>query len=61
MKPELVNNRVKRKEREKIIVTKDYGEKEQEILKEVNTTEVKLQQVRKYFFRDNYVDYCVVR
>ena len=47
MKPELVNNRVKRKEREKIIVTKDYGEKEQEILKEVNTTEVKLQQVRK--------------
>ena len=46
MKPELVNNRVKRKEREKIIVTKDYGDKEQEILKEVNTTEVKLQQVR---------------
>ena len=59
MKPELVNNRVKRKEREKIMVTKDCGEKEQEIPKGDgkteetsldNTTEYISQQVRKCFF-----------
>ena len=56
MKPELVNNRVKRKEREKIMVTKDYGKKEHEIPKRGdkteetclgNNTEERVQQVRK--------------